>query len=235
MAGAPELFYVFKLLGTEHNVDSWYPTQAGADAAAVAGGEDFAANTGAVEVPAGWETGWLRNPDDGEWRTFGVVDLDETALEVYEAQLTHDAYFAWEQHLAHVAHYFPPADLAKVAAALAYVHRGTRGVFLSTHWTHAEKIAFARESRKGPSGFTLGLDPDDNAANLLAYIEANFDSIDTPTDRIVFVDPSTGLRIAANKLVDEAPDIRANMAAETDDLTDYVNAKWTKEIGQSAR
>ena len=233
MAGAPDLFYVFKLLGTEHNVDSWYPTQAGADAAAVAGGEDFAANTGAVEVPAGWETGWLRNPDDGEWRTFGVVDLDETALEVYEAQLTHDAYFEWEQHLVHVEHYFPPVERAIVAAWFAFVHRGTRGVFLSAHWTHAEKVAFAQESRKGPSGFTLGDDPDDNAANMLAYIEAN--TIVTPEDRIVFVDPSTGLRIAANKLVDEAPDIRANMAAETDDLTDYVNAKWTKEIGQSAR
>ena len=31
----PELYYIFKLIGTDHNTDSWYATQALADAAAV--------------------------------------------------------------------------------------------------------------------------------------------------------------------------------------------------------
>ena len=69
----PELYYIFKLIGTEHNTDSWYATQALADAAAVERGADFASNLGAVAIPNGWEIGWIRNPDDGAWRVFAVI------------------------------------------------------------------------------------------------------------------------------------------------------------------
>ena len=78
MAGEPSLFYTYKLIGTEHNSDSWYATQALADAGAVDGGAGISANQGAVDVPTGWVTGWIRNPGDGKWRLPAVTDLSDT-------------------------------------------------------------------------------------------------------------------------------------------------------------
>ena len=108
MAGEPELFYISKTIDTtvtsggatftvsEDNTDSWYATQALADAAAVDAGPDFRANQGAVAVPNGWETGWIRNPLDGTWRQLAVSDLDELGQRKAAARALHGALLAWE-------------------------------------------------------------------------------------------------------------------------------------------
>ena len=101
MAGEPNLYYIAKSLSTttitggvsittsEDASDSWYATQALADAAAVAGGSLFHAHNGAVAIPNGWEKGWIRNRDDGTWRVLAVSDLPELDQRKYAARALH--------------------------------------------------------------------------------------------------------------------------------------------------
>ena len=98
MAGEPSLFLIYKTFSTdERNSDSWYSTQALADAAATDGGVGFTAHQGAVEVPEGWETGWIYNPTDDKWRVLGVADLDDLETLKYWARVGHDALLAWRE------------------------------------------------------------------------------------------------------------------------------------------
>ena len=147
-----------------------------------------------------------------------------------DAIATHDQFVAWETALKVVEHYFPPADRHIVYAALAYVHRGTRGVLLSTSWTNEQKTVFLAKSRLGPSGFTLDVNPLVSAGNLYSYIDANRDTITTPTARIVFCNPTTGDRIATDMLVEDSIALERMMVEETTDITEYINGAWTKNI-----
>ena len=119
MAGL-SLFYISKAIGTEHNTDSWYSTQALADAAALAGGVDFSANQGAVAVPVGWETGWIRNPTDGTWRQFAVADLDELGQRKHAAGVLHNALLVWEAGVRDVEHEKPIIDVHRALDFLCY-------------------------------------------------------------------------------------------------------------------
>ena len=57
--------------------------------------------------------------------------------------------------------------------------------------------------------------------------------------RVLWVNPDTGLRVNLDQWVDEAVDyndegntttVRSRMAAETDDLTDYIGGAWINSI-----
>ena len=63
MSGQPSFFYTYKARGDLHETFNWFATQTAADAGAASAGR--LANLGAVEIPNGWATGWIRNPDDG--------------------------------------------------------------------------------------------------------------------------------------------------------------------------
>ena len=62
---------------TEQISDSWYATQALADAAAVASGADFTAHQGAVAVPQNWMSGWIYNATSDTWCTQDLRDVDD--------------------------------------------------------------------------------------------------------------------------------------------------------------
>ena len=47
-------------------------------------------------IPDGWETGWIRDPDDGTWRQLAVSDLDELGQRKAAAIALHGALLAWE-------------------------------------------------------------------------------------------------------------------------------------------
>ena len=123
MPGEPELYYISTTIDTtttsgtatftvsEDATDSWYATQALADAAAVDAGVEFKANQGAVAIPNGWAKGWIRNPLDGTWRIFDVADLDELGQRKYAAHILHDALLAWEAGVRDVEHEKPIIDV----------------------------------------------------------------------------------------------------------------------------
>ena len=72
-----------------------------------------------------------------------------------------------------------------------------------------------------------GLDPGVRAAAVIA------------DGRVLWVNPDTGIRVNLDQWVDEAVDyndegntttVRSRMAAETDDLTDYIGGAWINSI-----
>ena len=168
MAGEPELFYISKTIDTtvtsggatftvsEDNTDSWYATQALADAAAVDAGPDFRANQGAVAVPNGWETGWIRNPLDGTWRQLAVSDLDELGQRKAAARALHGALLGWEAGVRDVEHEKPIIDVHRALDFLCFGHWANYVVFKNANgtWTAAQQIAWAYEMTAGAADIT---------------------------------------------------------------------------------
>ena len=168
MAGEPELFYIAKSLSTttitggvsittsEDASDSWYSTQALADAAAVAGGSLFHSHDGAVAIPNGWEPGWIRNRDDGTWRQLAVSDLPELGQRKAAASALHGALLAWEAGVRDVEHEKPIIDVHRALDFLCFGHWANYIVFVNANgtWTAAQQIAWAYAMTAGAADIT---------------------------------------------------------------------------------
>ena len=157
MPGEPSLFLVYKDFSTaERNSDSWYATQALADAAAVDGGADFSSHQGAVKVPEGWVTGWIYTPADDKWRELGVFDLDTLGQRKVAARQLHDALLAWEAGVEAVAYEKPPIDVQRAMTFLAFGHWANYVVFNNANdtWTAAQQIAWAGAMAMGAKDIT---------------------------------------------------------------------------------
>ena len=167
MAGL-SLFYIAKLLSTttvtggvsittsEDITDSWYSTQALAAAAASAAGVLFHANQGAVAVPLGWETGWIRNRDEDTWRQFDVADLDELGQRKYAARILHNALLVWEAGVRDVEHEKPIIDVHRALDFLCFGHWANYVVFKNANgsWNAAQQIAWAYAMTAGAADIT---------------------------------------------------------------------------------
>ena len=175
MAGEPEFFYIYKDIGTEHNTDSWYASLALAEAAAVVGGADFSANQAAVTVPEGWETGWIRDPADGTWRTLAISDLDELGQRKFAARVLHDALLAWEAGVLNVRHEKPISDVNRAFDFLCYGHWANYVVFTNANdkWTAAQQIAWAYAMTLGAADITTVQEFFENAHTIEEAHEAS--------------------------------------------------------------
>ena len=151
MAG-PSLYLITRdFTSTEKISDSWYATQALADAAAVAAGEDFSANQGAVVVPDGWEAGWIRNPADDTWRTLDASDLDDLGKRKHAARGLQLALVAIQSAARLMASFRPRRDVQRVATITAMARWANYVVFQNVHdtWTAAQQIAWAVSMAEG--------------------------------------------------------------------------------------
>ena len=146
MSGQPSLFYSYTAMGAEHESFQWYGTQAAADAGAVSTGR--LANVGAVEVPNGWATGWIRNPADGAWRLQDVSDLDELGQRRYSATVLYEVLDGMLGNLSTVV--APTKDIGRVTDVIAFAKWATFVVFNGT-WTGAQQIAWAQSMMLGPT------------------------------------------------------------------------------------
>ena len=182
MAGEPSLFYIYKDIGTEHNSDSWYGTQALADAAAVDGGADFSANQGAVDVPTGWVTGWIRNPGDGKWRLPAVTDLSDTEQVQSAAHVMLDVF---DDALGFIMDH-------RTVWSVTNVEKATEGIYwqivnmarvaLNATRTAANRVKALGEAASWPTGVN---------GDVRQYVDAMEDGIALPTKDWSWVDPET--------------------------------------------
>ena len=157
MPGEPSLYLVYKDFTTdERNSDSWYATQAIADAEATDGGADFTAHQGAVKVPEGWVTGWIYNPTDDKWRELGVFDLDTLGQRKVAARQIHEALLSWRAGVLAVADEKPPIDVQTALTFLSFGHWAAYVVFNNANdtWTAAQQIAWAGAMAMGAKDIT---------------------------------------------------------------------------------
>ena len=193
MPGEPELYYIFKDIGTEHNTDSWYASQALADAAAVDGGVDFKANQGAVAIPNGWATGWIRNPLDGTWRQFDVSDLPELGQRKNAAMVLHDALLAWEAGVDAISHEKPIIDVHRALDFLCFAHWANYIVFMNANgtWTAAQQIAWAFAMTAGAADITTVQEFFEHAHTI--------DENEVPQEACAWVNPNDAVAVITSK------------------------------------
>ena len=146
MSGQPALFYSYEERGAEHEIFNWYGTQAAADAGAASAGR--LANVGAVEVPNGWATGWIRDPADGAWRLQDVSDLDDLGQRTYAATALYAALDGMMGNLSTVV--APSKDIGRVQDVIVFAKWAAFVVFNGT-WTGAQQIAWAQSMMLGPT------------------------------------------------------------------------------------
>ena len=243
MAGEPELFYIAKLLSTttvtggvsittsEDITDSWYSTQALATAAAVAAGVLFHANQGAVAIPNGWETGWIRNRDDGTWRQLEVSDLDELGQRKAAARALHAALLAWEAGVRDVEHEKPIIDVHRALDFLCFGHWATYVVFKNANdtWTAAQQIAWAYAMTAGAADITTVQQFFEQAHT----IEEN----EVPQEACAWVNPNDAVAVdteVARSRSTQGDDISSTpwFDGEETDLTmiELGNGAWIEEL-----
>ena len=148
MSGQPTFFYTYEARGTEHETFNWFATQALADAGAASAGR--LANVGAVEIPNGWATGWIRNPADGAWRLLGASDLDEVGQRRYAAGELYEALDGQEHEIGQRMG-LPSKVAGRVRDVLAYARWAAFSIFTSGTYTAAQQIAWATAMLAGPS------------------------------------------------------------------------------------
>ena len=241
MAGEPSLFYVFTSLATsvtsggvtivttEDVSDSWYSTQALAEAAALAAGADFHAHDEAVAVPNGWAKGWIRNRDDGTWRTLAVADLDELGQRKYAARELHNALRAWELGVEEVEHEKPILDVHRIKDFLCYGHWATYVVFTNANdtWTAAQQIAWATAMALGAEDFATVQEFFQNAHR----IGVN----DVPQEACAWVNPGDAVAVqmeAARSNSTQTSEDTPWFDGEQTDLTliELGNGAWIEEL-----
>ena len=226
----PSAYYIWKRPDSDTNreVVQLYGTQAAADTDA---GTDaiYFANQGAVVISPGVGPGSIWDETDDKWRPADVSDLDATTQLKVAARAIHGQLLAWTQALADVEPLFPQKDVSLGHSLLAYGHRGVRAVFLSDHWTNAEKIAFGQSMVQGALDVTT-------PGEFFALLETteiddpDEGNEDTQRSRVIWVNPDTGVRVnlAAWKTTTDLAS--TNFATETTDLTDYVDGAWINDI-----
>ena len=240
MAGLA-LFYIAKTIETtttsggatftvaEHETDSWYGTQALADAAAVAGGEDFSANQGAVAVPVGWEKGWIRNPLDGTWRQFDVADLDELGQRKYAAGVLHKALLVWEAGVRDVEHEKPIIDVHRALDFLCFGHWANYVVFVNANgtWTAAQQIAWAYAMTAGAADISTVQEFFQNAHTIAED--------EVPQEACAWVNPNDAVAVItkeARRMSTQNTQPASWFDGEETDLTMITlgNGAWIEEI-----
>ena len=194
MAGEPSLYLVYKDFTTdERNSDSWYASQALADAAAVAGGSDFSAHKGAVEVPHSWESGWIYQPSDGKWRVRGVADLDTLGRRKAAARGLHDALRVWRDGVIAVRSEKPSGDVERVCAFLAMAHWANCVVFVNANrtWTAAQQIAWAAAMARLAS----------DGATVQEFFQSvhTIDENEVPQEACAWVNPNDARRVTVSQ------------------------------------
>ena len=181
MAGEPSLFLVYRDFSTdERNTDSWYGTQASADAAAVAAGAEFSANQGAVTIPNGWGKGWIYHPTNDTWRLTDVDDLPELGQRKYAATSLY-AVLDGQEHEIGQRMGLPSKVTQRVRDVLAYARWACYAVFTGTTYTAAQQIAWATAMLAGPS----------DAADLDTLIQksSSLTDAEVPTTTSAWVSP----------------------------------------------
>ena len=151
------------------------------------------------------------------------------------ARVLHQRLTVLAEGLDRVSTFWPAADVALGHNMIAYAHRGVRGVVLSGAWTVGGKLVFMTQTGAGPLDVA-------SPGEFFERIEeeAGFADPALRADpRVLWVNPDTGIRVNLDQWVDEAVDyndegntttVRSRMAAETDDLTDYIGGAWINSI-----
>ena len=101
----------------------------------VAGGSDFSAHQGAVEVPHNWASGWIYQPSAGKWRELGVADLDTLDQRKAAARELYGALVAWRDGVIAVQSEKPSGDVQRACAFLAMAHWAACVVFTNANGT----------------------------------------------------------------------------------------------------
>ena len=221
MAGESSLFLVYKDFTTDERIsDSWYGTQALADAAATEGGADFTAHQGAIRVPNTWMPLWIYHPTDDTWRESGVGDLDELDRRKFAARVLFEALDEADDELAS-RRGIPAKVRGRVQDILAYARWAAYAVFFATDtWTAAQQIAWAAAMLDGPS----------DAADMDTLIKKSSAMTDAevPTTTAAWVSPVDGSRSATAG--SKAASSRWNSGIG--DLTAFTpgNAGWIENI-----
>ena len=224
MAGEPSLYLIYKDFTTdERNSDSWYASQALADAAAVAGGSDFSAHKGAVEVPHNWESGWIYQPSDGKWRVLGVADLDTLDQRKAAARGLYAALLVWRDGVIAARSEKPSRDVERACAFLAMAHWAAYVVFTNANrtWTAAQQIAWAAAMPRGAS----------DGATVQEFFQSahTIEENEVPQEACAWVNPNDARRVMVSQARSKSAPWFEN---EETDLTmvELGNGKWIEEI-----
>ena len=220
MAGEPSLYLVYKDFTTdERNSDSWYATQALADAAATEGGAEFTAHQGAVKCPNNFMPGLIYNPTLDTWRVFAVSDLDElgqrkAAATGLFAALDNQEYKLLRQRG------IPIKVQGRVLDILAYARWAAYSIFTSTTYTAAQQIAWAGAMLTGPS--------DAADIDLLIQKSSALTDGEVPTTTSAWVSPVDASRSATAG----AKEASARWNSSIGNLTAFSpgNGKWIEEL-----
>ena len=207
----------------ERNNGSWHGTQAAADAAATVSGSGFTAHQGAVEVPQGWETGWIYHPTNGTWRQLDVSDLDDPDTRRYAARGLQLALDAMNEAAGGMSSWKPRRDVQRVLTILAMARWANYVVFQNANgaWTSAQQIAWAGAMADG------ALDATDTQA---LYQRAHFLRDDAvPAEACAWADPADA---SAVNLQDARAQSAVWFGREETDLTriELGNGAWIEDI-----
>ena len=187
---------------------------------------------GDIQVGGTWDGTTYTAPTGG-----GVLipyDVNTTEGQLKKAALQlHDLYILLQTNLESddgPGTYAPQKHQSWAHDFLAYSHRGTRGVFLSTALTSAQKLSWAAANGAGPSDV-----PEDNRAAFFTVVEdwtADTLAERLPTSRVLFAHPASANRWKLEESVGFTTNaITAGLLAdETTDFSDYINGKWIEEI-----
>ena len=151
------------------------------------------------------------------------------------ARVLHQRLTVLAEGLDRVSTFWPAAVVSLGHDALAYGHRGVRGVVLSPSWTVAQKIAFMEQIALGPADVKT-------PGEFFELIE-EADQFTNPAERadprVLWVNPDTGLRVPLASWTtlavdadqhDDTVTVLSRMAAETANLTDYIGGAWIGEV-----
>ena len=152
MADEPSLYLTYRDFTTDERIsDSWYGTQALADAAATDGGADLTAHQGVVMVPNNWRPLWIYHPTNDTWRESGVADLNELDRRKFAARVLFEAIDQGDDELAS-RRGIPAKVRGRVIDILAYARWAAYAIFFATDtYTAAQQIAWAAAMLDGPS------------------------------------------------------------------------------------
>ena len=213
-------------------VKGYFPTQALANAAAT-GEADAVAHVGVLdvgEIPLShaWFTGTSVVLDgDGALAAFNALS-DTDKLKTVSRRL-HDAYCRLTDILEDhdLADYFAREHVNWAHDFLAYAHRGTRAVMMSATYTTAQKLAWAQANGLGPTDV-----PPTNRPAFFEVVEdwtAENAAGNVPTGAVVFADPADATRWALSGAVSGTAGLEG-LAAETDDVSQYIGGAWIADI-----
>ena len=213
-------------------VVGFYPTQALANAAAT-GNANAVAHVGVLDIgelqPA---HAWFDGTDvvlDGDGALAAFNALSDTDKLKTVSRGLHNAYCQLvdllEDH--NLADYFAREHVNWAHDFLAYAHRGTRGVMLSTVYTTTQKLLWAQANGLGPTDV-----PPTNRAAFFSVVEgwtADNAAANVPTSAVLFANPANASRFALAGCVSGTASAN-DLADETTDIAEYINGAWIADI-----